>query len=101
VARIGLAVEIEHVGPGASPWHVIVRALGGLPDNFELQDGPFPPHFEGLQLGDAPMTECRLLSFDTADRFGRPRVDMVGVKLVDPADQQHFAPGQHSALFRP
>ena len=99
MAKLGLEFEVEHVRPPGSYWDLIIRCVGSLPDNFLFETGDLPPNYDHCVLGDHPVRSLRALADDTPDRFGRPRVDLVGVRLMSTEEADAFTPGERVALY--
>lgn len=101
---VGLAFEVEHVRPSLSPWDLIIRCVGTLPDAFELQTGDLPPDYEECALVNEAVVckvqSCRSLGLSARDRHGKPRIDMVGVTLLNPSELDAFDPGTEVILVQ-
>src|SRR6478609_4499742 len=100
MAQGGPTFEVEHAYPTGTEWDLIVRCVGTLPDNFSVQTGPMPPFFEHTSINGQRIVRCRALNDGTPDRFGRARVDMVGVLFADDSDRTSFVVGQRVAMMR-
>lgn len=101
---VGLSFEVEHVRPTLSPWDLIIRCVTSLPDNFELQTGDLPPYYDDCVLVNraviCKVQSCRSLGLSARDKFGKPRVDMVGVTLMNAAELDAFDVGTEVILVQ-
>lgn len=101
---VGLAFEVEHIRPSLSPWDLIIRCVGSLPDNFEAQTDDLPPHYDDCVLVNRDVVckvqSCRSLGISARDRFGKPRIDMVGVTLFNAAEIDAFDVGSEVILVQ-
>jgi hypothetical protein len=100
MAQGGLLFEVELAYPTGTEWDLIIRCVGTLPDNFAVQTGPMPRFFEHASINGQRIVRCQALNDTTPDRFGRPRVDMVGVLLAGESDRTGFVAGQRVAMMR-
>lgn len=99
-----LTFEVEHVRPMLSPWDLIIRCVGSLPDAFEMQTGELPATYdECVLINDQLMSRvqsCRSLGLSARDRYGKPRVDMVGVSLHNSDEADVFIVGMQVTMAK-
>ena len=100
----GLTFEVEHIRPMLSPWDLIIRCVGSLPDTFEMQTGELPANYDDCVLVNeqimSKVQSCRSLGISARDRLGKPRVDMVGISLFNADDADAFVVGTQVTMLK-